>query len=104
MADPDYGKESFKLENIELDRDLKNLYKKWQVISKKLKGAQPNTKILGELNRSSAILRDLLSEKFNTIHVNNAELQAELKEYLAEKNQWQLGISTTWQIHYILRC
>jgi ribonuclease G len=67
----------------ELDRDLKNLYKKWQVISKKLKGAQPNTKILGEINRSSAILRDLLSEKFNNIHVNNAELQTELKEYLA---------------------
>lgn len=67
----------------ELDRDLKNLYKKWQIISKKLKGAKPSTKILGELNRSSAILRDLLSEKFNNIHVNNSELQAELKEYLA---------------------
>ena len=67
----------------ELDRDLKNLYKKWQVISKKLKGAKPNTKILGELNRSSKILRDLLSEKFNNIYVNNTELQVELKEYLS---------------------
>ena len=55
----------------ELDRDLKNLYKKWQIISKKLKDAQPNTKILGELNRSEAILRDLLSSKFNNIHVNS---------------------------------
>jgi ribonuclease G len=66
----------------ELDRDLKNLYKKWQIVSKKLKDAQPNTKILGELNRSSAILRDLLSAKFNSIHVNSAEAQEELKEYL----------------------
>ncbi len=66
----------------ELDRDLKNLYKKWQIVSKKLQGAQPNTKILGELNRSSAILRDLLSSKFNNIHVNSAEVKEELKEYL----------------------
>ena len=66
----------------ELDRDLKNLYKKWQIVSKKLKDAQPNTKILGELNRSSAILRDLLSAKFNNIHVNSAEVKEELKEYL----------------------
>ena len=68
----------------ELDRDLKNLYKKWQIISKKLKGAQPNTKILGELNRSSAILRDLLSARFNNIYVNNAEIKEELKEYLVD--------------------
>jgi ribonuclease G len=32
----------------ELDTDLKNLYKKWQGISKKLIGAQPNTRIHGE--------------------------------------------------------
>jgi len=67
----------------ELDRDLKNLYKKWQIVSKNLKNAQPNTKILGELNRSAAILRDLLSAKFDNIHVNSAEVQEELKEYLA---------------------
>jgi len=67
----------------DLDKDLKNLYKKWQAISKKLKGVNPPKKILGELNRSSAILRDLLSEKFNTIHVNNEDLLIELKEYLS---------------------
>ena len=37
----------------ELDRDLKNLYKKWQTIFKKLQKAQVKDKILGELNRSS---------------------------------------------------
>ena len=67
----------------ELDKDLKNLYKKWQQISKKLKDAKPATKIHGELNKSSVILRDLLSAKFNSIYVNNAELQSELKEYLS---------------------
>ncbi|MDB0027002.1 Rne/Rng family ribonuclease [Flavobacteriales bacterium] len=67
----------------ELDTDLKNLYKKWQGISKKLKDAKPNTRIHGELNKSSVILRDLLSAKFNSIYVNNVELQDELKEYLS---------------------
>jgi ribonuclease G len=67
----------------ELDTDLKNLYKKWQGISKKLKDAEPTTRIHGELNKSSVILRDLLSAKFNSIYVNNAELQGELKEYLS---------------------
>ncbi len=67
----------------ELDKDLKNLYKKWQQISKKLKDAKPATRIHGELNKSSVILRDLLSAKFNSIYVNNAELQSELKEYLS---------------------
>ena len=66
----------------ELDKDLKNLYKKWQGISKKLMGAQPNTRIHGELNKASTILRDLLSAKFNSIYVNNSQLHQELKEYL----------------------
>jgi len=67
----------------ELDQDLKNLYKKWQVISKKLKGSKAPTKILGELNRSSTILRDLLDAKFNNIIVNNKEIAQELKDYLS---------------------
>ena len=67
----------------DLDKDLKNLYKKWQGISKKLKDATPNTRIHGELNKASAILRDLLNAEFNSIYVNNAELKAELQEYLS---------------------
>ena len=67
----------------ELDRDLKNLYKKWQIISKKLKGEKAPNKILGELSRASAILRDLLDAKFNNIIVNDKETQVELQDYLA---------------------
>ena len=67
----------------ELDKDLKNLYKKWQSIYKKLKTSNLTERIHGELNRSSAILRDLLNSEFSKIHVNNADLQSELKEYLS---------------------
>ena len=54
----------------DLDRDLKNLYKKWQLITKNLKNAKPKSKIHGEL-KVIHYLRDLLNEKFNKIHVNN---------------------------------
>ena len=67
----------------ELDMDMKNLYKKWQSIFKKLKTAELTDRIHGELNRSSAILRDLLNSEFSKIHVNSPELHTELKEYLS---------------------
>ena len=67
----------------ELDRDMKNLYKKWQSIFKKLKTSKLSDRIHGELNRSSAILRDLLNSEFSKIHVNNTDLHSELKEYLS---------------------
>ena len=67
----------------DLDTDMKNLYKKWQIIFKKLKTANLNERIHGEMNRSSVILRDLLNAEFSKIHVNSPEIHAELKEYLS---------------------
>ena len=67
----------------ELDKDLRTLYKRWQIISKKLKKATPGKKLLSEINRSAIILRDLFNEKFNNIYVNNIELKSEIKEYLS---------------------
>ena len=67
----------------ELDRDLKNLYKKWQSIYKKIKTAKLKDRVHVELNRSSAILRDLLNSEFQKIHVNTKELYLEIKEYLS---------------------
>ncbi len=66
----------------ELDADLKNLYKKWQLLYKNLKNASPGDIVLGELDKSSVILRDLLSSKFNNIHINNSQLFQDLKNYL----------------------
>ena len=72
--------ESKKVE--ELDSNLKALYKKWQNVFKELKMAQAPQMILKEMNRSTAILRDILNEGFNSIHVNDKELFLELKDYL----------------------
>ena len=67
---------------IELDSNLKTLYKRWQSVFKELKNAQAPHMILKELNRSTAILRDILNARFNSIHVNDKELYLELKDYL----------------------
>lgn len=66
----------------ELDQDLKDLVDKWNKLYKNLKDAKPPQKVLGEINRTSALLRDLLSSKFANIHVNDPELAEELKSYL----------------------
>ena len=67
----------------DLHSDLNDLVEKWDQCFKQLKTAKPPFKVLGELSRSSAMLRDLLNKDFNNIYVDNPETQAELKEYLA---------------------
>ncbi len=66
----------------ELDSDLKDLVSKWYRLVDKLHGAVPPRMILGELNRTSAMLRDLFNESFNAVHVNDPVLHEELKDYV----------------------
>lgn len=66
----------------EIDADLKDLLAKWEHCYNVLKTAKPPQKILGELSRTSAILRDLLNESFTNIHIDDAQLYNETREYL----------------------
>jgi ribonuclease G len=68
----------------ELDKDIQDLVSKWKATFAMLKTAKPPQKILGELNRTSTILRDLLNPNFNNIHVNDATLAEEIKTYIGE--------------------
>ena len=67
----------------ELDADLKDLLSKWESIKKKLPKALPPTKLVSELDKSSVILRDMLTEEFNNVYVNDADLYEELKGYIS---------------------
>ncbi len=67
----------------ELDNDLHDLMERWQKCYQSLKSAKPPQKVLGELNKTSAILRDLLNEKFTKIHVNDEGLYHEIRDYIA---------------------
>ncbi|MBN2614851.1 MAG: Rne/Rng family ribonuclease [Bacteroidales bacterium] len=66
----------------ELDADLRNLVSKWDKISAKLPHLKAPQKVLSELDRTSAILRDLLNESFNNIHINDPALYDEVKEFI----------------------
>jgi ribonuclease G len=55
---------------------------KWKTIYKKLQKAKAPEKILGELGRVSAILRDILNDSFNSIVVDSQELHNEVSRYL----------------------
>ncbi|NOZ47962.1 MAG: Rne/Rng family ribonuclease [Chlorobi bacterium] len=66
----------------DLDTELRQLVKKWESAFHPLKAAKPPRLFIGELNRTSAILRDMLSPSFNSIIVNNEEIYHEIKDYL----------------------
>ena len=66
----------------DLDQDLRNLFKRWETIASKLVQAKPSMRIIGEIDRTSAILRDLLNESFNNIVVNDETLADDIRTYI----------------------
>jgi ribonuclease G len=66
----------------ELHNDLNDLMKKWEQVYANLKGKQPPHKVLGEIDRTAAIMRDLLNASFSGIHINDARLYEETKKNL----------------------
>jgi ribonuclease G len=70
------------VEVAELDRDLRNMVKTWEEGIVRLPQAQPNEKIIGELNKASSLLRDLLNESFDNVHVDDKKIFEEIKTYI----------------------
>ena len=66
----------------ELDADLRSLIEKWEKTTAKLFNAKAPVKIMSELDRTSAILRDLLNESFNSVHVNDSSLFDEIRNFI----------------------
>lgn len=65
-----------------LDAELRSLVEKWETAFNGIRELTVPSLVLGELNRTSAILRDLLSASFNNIHVNDPSVFREVKEYI----------------------
>ena len=68
----------------ELDKDLQTLIERWSSMSRRLQTAQHPSKVLGELNKASSILRDVFNDTFTCINVDDEDLYLETKEYLQE--------------------
>ena len=68
----------------DLHNELSELVGKWKDIHSQLHNAKAPMKLLSELDKTSSILRDLLSDSFNRIIVNDEDLYNNLKDYLGE--------------------
>jgi ribonuclease G len=68
-----------------LDAELRELVKRWEsgfsTVKKEIKGPKL---FIGEINRTSAILRDLLNVSFNSIHVNDSSFAEDIRKYIKE--------------------
>ncbi|MFM8242727.1 MAG: Rne/Rng family ribonuclease [Crocinitomicaceae bacterium] len=67
----------------DLEGDLRTLLEKWKTIYQNLKTSHPPKRVLGDINTTSSILRDLLNSDFTNIHVNDSKLLGEMKEYIS---------------------
>jgi len=68
-----------------LDAELRELVRRWEsafyTIKKDIKAPRL---FIGELNRTTTILRDMLNVTFNSIHLNDAAFADEIRKYVKE--------------------
>ncbi|WP_038028896.1 Rne/Rng family ribonuclease [Thermonema rossianum] len=69
-------------EVAELDADLRELMERWEAGYRILREARPPAKIIGELSRVSAILRDMLDENFDAVVVDDPAMYEEIRSYI----------------------
>lgn len=67
----------------DLHEELNMMMSKWEEVFQQLPRAKPPVKLLSELDKTSSILRDVLSDSFNKIVVNDKQLYQNIKNYLA---------------------
>ena len=68
-----------------LDAELRELVKKWESAFATIKKETKTPRLfIGELNRTSTILRDMLNVTFNSIHTNDPVLAEDVRTYIRE--------------------
>jgi ribonuclease G len=66
----------------ELDRELRRLVNKWETIFHKLRRIHVPSLVIGEMDRTTALLRDIYHPEFNSIIVNDQSVCNELSDYI----------------------
>ena len=65
-----------------LDEELRGLLKKWESAFSTLTENNVPKLVLSELDRTSALLRDILNVSFSNVYVNDATFYHEIKDYI----------------------
>ena len=67
----------------QFDSELKELVERFETAFKHIREIEPPKLILGEIDRTSAFLRDILNPSFENIYVNDIRLSKEIKHFLS---------------------
>ena len=68
-----------------LDAELRELVRKWESSFYSLKKDIKTPRLfIGEMNRTTTILRDMLNVSFNSIHINDPSLAEDIRRYIRE--------------------
>jgi len=78
--------------SADLHSDLEELVARWGELHKNLRNAKPGKRVLGEVNKTSAVLRDILNADIKTIHVNDPRSADEVKEFLVGSKSGEEGM------------
>ncbi|OHX67528.1 Rne/Rng family ribonuclease [Flammeovirga pacifica] len=76
----------------ELNKDLMDLVTKWGEGVEKLKVAKPREKVIGEMNRATSMLRDILNESFDSITVDDKDMYDEIRRFIQQIAPDKTGI------------
>lgn len=68
----------------DVEKDLQQLVDRWSSMCKRLSTAMHPSKVLGEVNKASSILRDVFNDSFTGIHIDDEDLYYQTKDYLQE--------------------
>jgi len=71
-----------KVRVAELDQELRRLINKWETTFHKLRRARIPSLIIGEMDRTTALIRDIFHKDFNSILVNDLAVYNEISDYI----------------------
>ncbi len=76
----------------DLHEELSMMLDKWKTVHEQLHKATPPLKLLSELDKTTSIMRDILSDSFNRIVVNDKELYNNVKNFMGSISPDQVNI------------
>lgn len=68
----------------DIEDEFNSLLKRWNECIAKVREVRPPALVLGEMERSSVMLRDLLSPSFNSIYVDDKDFFEETRNYVKQ--------------------
>ncbi|MDR0793102.1 MAG: Rne/Rng family ribonuclease [Chitinophagaceae bacterium] len=81
----------------ELHSDLEHLFAKWKEVQMKIRSSKVPCKILSEQDKTTSILRDLLTEDFNRIVINDKNIYDDTLNYVQKIAPDKANIVTLYQ-------